>query len=90
MIFTPCTLLGVSAKINASNVVVMTSLGVPHAAEEALRSVCASAVVAMGELVIDGLSDVARVQVVLCGAFVHHDFCLTCDPFRDERKRGAL
>ena len=44
----------VASKINLSNVVVMTSLGAPHAAEEALRSDCASAVVATGFIYVIG------------------------------------
>ena len=89
MILTPCTFLGVSAKMNANNVVVMTSLGTAYAVEEIFRSVLVSAVVAKGELMINGANHVSRMNVILGGATVHHRFCLMCNPIPVLR-RGIL
>ena len=46
--------------MNANNVVVMTSLGTAYAVEETFRSVLVSAVVAKGELMINGANHVSR------------------------------
>jgi hypothetical protein len=58
-ILTPRALLGVAAKVDAADVVMMALLRLAHTGEEGLR-----AVRAVGHLVVDALDDVTAVQIV--------------------------
>ncbi len=90
MILAPCALLGVAAKVDARNVVMMASLGAAHPGEEAFGLIGAGAGFAIGQRMVDDLHSVAAGQFIPGGAFVHHDLSLTGNPVADEGQGRAF
>ncbi len=76
MPLTVCALLGVAGQIHARDMVMVPDLTPAQAAKEALGPVGAGDAVAVGELVVDPLHDVAGVQVVPAIRLVGVDFGL--------------
>ena len=79
MALTECTLLRVAGKIDACDVVVMPDLTPAQAAKEALGLVGAGDAVAVDELMVDPLHDVAGVQVIPATRLIGVDFGLALE-----------
>jgi len=73
MIIAPCAFLGIHSEVSPRDMAMMPDRGAAHAIEKLLGSICASATLGIGVLMIDPLHWECGLQIVPRARFVSHN-----------------